>query len=76
VSRSSAHCSCERPFVGGGPITALAVPIVHAFGAGLLFVISAVSALGMILLGFRLARSRGGRDAEVVARASFPMPPV
>ena len=65
-----------EPFVGGGFITALAVPIVHTFGAGVLLVISTAGAVAMILLGFRLARSERGRDASGEATAPTPAPVV
>jgi ESS family glutamate:Na+ symporter len=53
-----------EPLVGGGFITALAVPIVHTFGASFLLVISTVAAAAVIWFGIRLARAEHDQDLK------------
>jgi ESS family glutamate:Na+ symporter len=45
-----------EPFVGGGLITAMAVPFIHAFGAGAMLVVSTIATVAVLGIGFRLAR--------------------
>lgn len=47
-----------EPFVGGGLITAMAVPFIHTFGAGAMLVVSTVATVVVFAIGFRLARAR------------------
>ncbi len=47
-----------EPFVGGGLITAMAVPFIHAFGAGAMLVVSTIATVVVFAIGFRLARSK------------------
>ena len=56
-----------EPFVGGGFITALSVPIIHAFGAGGMLIVSTIATVVVFALGFRLARrpSPGAAPPEV-----------
>ena len=45
-----------EPFVGGGLITAMAIPFIHAFGAGAMLVVSSIATVAVLGFGFRLAR--------------------
>jgi len=55
-----------EPFVGGGFITAMSVPIIHAFGLGAMLVLSILATIAMFAIGFRLARkpTSGAAPAE------------
>ena len=46
-----------EPFVGGGLITAMAVPFIHVYGAGAMLVVSTIATVAVFAVGFRLARS-------------------
>ena len=48
-----------EPFVGGGFITALAVPFVHAFGPLAMLAVSTIATVAVLGFGFWLARSPG-----------------
>jgi ESS family glutamate:Na+ symporter len=45
-----------EPFVGGGLITAMAVPFIHVYGAGAMLVVSTIATVVVFTIGFRLAR--------------------
>jgi ESS family glutamate:Na+ symporter len=45
-----------EPFVGGGLITAMAIPFIHAFGAGAMLAVSSIATVAVLGFGFRLAR--------------------
>jgi ESS family glutamate:Na+ symporter len=47
-----------EPFVGGGLITAMAVPFIHTFGAGAMLVVATFATVVVFAIGFRLARAR------------------
>ena len=64
-----------EPFVGGGFITAMSVPLVHAFGPGALLIVSTIATVAVLLLGFRLARSEGGTDPDIAAPVQSVAPP-
>jgi glutamate:Na+ symporter, ESS family len=63
-----------EPFVGGGFITAMAVPLVHAFGPAALLVISTIATVAVLMFGFRLARSEGRRDPDAVTPVASTSP--
>ena len=46
-----------EPFVGGGLITAMAVPFIHVYGAGAMLIVSTIATIVVFAIGFRLARS-------------------
>lgn len=45
-----------EPFVGGGLITAMAVPFIHAFGDVAMLVVSGVATVAVLAIGFRVTR--------------------
>jgi ESS family glutamate:Na+ symporter len=47
-----------EPFVGGGLITAMAVPFIHVYGAGAMLIISSIATVVVFAIGFKLARSK------------------
>jgi glutamate:Na+ symporter, ESS family len=47
-----------EPFVGGGLITAMAVPFIHSFGAGAMLIVSTIATVAVFAIGFRLARAK------------------
>lgn len=47
-----------EPFVGGGLITAMAVPFIHSFGAGAMLIVSSIATVVVFAIGFRLARTK------------------
>jgi ESS family glutamate:Na+ symporter len=49
-----------EPFVGGGLITAMAVPFIHVYGAGAMLIVSTIATVAVFAVGFRLARSKTG----------------
>jgi len=46
-----------EPFVGGGLITAMAVPFINVYGAGAMLIVSTIATIVVFAIGFRLARS-------------------
>ena len=46
-----------EPFVGGGLITAMAVPFIHAFGDVAMLVVSGVATVAVLAIGFRVTRT-------------------
>ena len=59
-----------EPFVGGGFITAMSVPIIHAFGLGAMLVLSILATIAMFAIGFRLARKPTAGDAQAETQPS------
>ena len=45
-----------EPFVGGGLITAMAVPFIHAFGDVAMLVVATIATLAVLGIGFRVTR--------------------
>jgi hypothetical protein len=46
-----------EPFVGGGLITAMAVPFIHAFGDVAMLVVATIATIAVLGLGFRVTRA-------------------
>jgi ESS family glutamate:Na+ symporter len=64
-----------EPFVGGGFITALAIPFVHAFGPQAMLVVSTIATVAVLGFGFWLARSPVVADAATAATSIRPRMP-
>ena len=45
-----------EPFVGGGLITAMAVPFIHAFGNVAMLVVATIATVAVLAIGFRITR--------------------